>query len=359
MYLPTKFIKQTDGLLRIPGQPRMTSILLRKGEMFMSSIMSNRPTGIRVLSQGWSAVCSPNSVKDIDVVLNNVDFVRKRFCKSLGVTSISREDEINVMLLLDLRNEWSKSNFVLRINENLTRNLSVQKFPKSPTKSMMVHMPAKCMYLDFDGVKHFGGLEGGFLLWDIEEDCLCYIFIGLVDGSIVSCTLTSGNVIIHDEGSSEIKLQVSEEPVTVVLEAGGTLAIQDNLLHRFILNFFFYMNAANKDVVPIVKEVAKPVKKNSKGKSKKIKKNIATHRYDVGYRVSTPFPSKRVVYKGGSKGDTGTKRYYPDTYRRAHWHTYWVKDEDNAGKKKSVLKWVEGHSVHGNAGSVLVIHDVK
>ena len=124
-------------------------------------------------------------------------------------------------------------------------------------------------------------------------------------------------------------------------------------LHSFFFNFLVYLHASNKDVEESECSkgaFSKPINKNKEPKNK----FSEIRQYEVGYRISSPYPKKKgTTISLGSGGGSPKSSHY----RSGHWHHFWT---GSGADKKLIVKWVDGVFVNGKAEqSVAVVHSVK
>ena len=115
---------------------------------------------------------------------------------------------------------------------------------------------------------------------------------------------------------------------------------------KMAIQVAYYLSAQNA----VIKEVESPKARrhhHSGGKPTKLKE------WDVGYRISTPFPDMNHTTSDapGLPDESSTGTSPRPHIRRAHWHHFWA----GAGKTELILKWLEPMWISGTADDIVAV----
>ena len=253
------------------------------------------------------------------------------------------EDFMNTVLFIHIRNEWRMRKIVYRVSTALKETLVSMKMNKLVSMECITNLPSNYFYIDYSECEGFCGNDKGCMVaMNKSEQTISIICILLLDNVRVNTVIMSIGVDTQDvDSNTSLLLSVEDTTESIELELeSGTCVFKEREFKKFLLNFFTYMYAINKDV-EVTERSVKLSKRNGNGE--RLKEPTNTYKeiedYNVGFRyVKQPRSKVKYThdedYVSGHNGSTKCTHY-----RQAHWHSYWTgKGED----KKLIVKWVEG-----------------
>lgn len=351
MYLPLRLMNQIESMVTVSGNPRLKSranaAMLRTSELFWSKSRAEKFVKSKAewnRARNGAFCIFPNHVKDIETYINS-------YITSTGLMVSNVEDFLFQNQLYLIRNEWSKNKKVYKIDNDMMVQLCSMKVPNEIPLKAMAFLPSKCFYIDYNGLCPFcKESSGAFITYDVYDSTILWSITNVIDGKRVQCVHTDFALDVHDDTIENVRCSISlsqfrEEPVTMTLENDVKITISDAECIRFFINFCLYLYSVNSDVEYTERTRAIYRKKSIVRNTLK-----EIEEFGVGFKYGKSISASTVKtkYVGEKPKSSGQKRGYSSNYRSAHWHHYWVNDDENPGNKKLIIKWLEGTFVHGN-----------
>jgi len=287
-----------------------------------------------------------------DEYAKHVGFGAGEIIVSLSFDNESMSDFMHSLLMTTTVMEWMKAKRAYKLEESMFYTLCGMKVPAEIYTDVLTKVPFRSFYIDCNasyfckdaqGIFVTIGERNGFYVYDV---CLLIKHKRLIPLYVTFTVAVEGDerakvaLAALDVFRDTLDIQFDEDNSHVVLK--------EKLLVSFIINFMLYISASNTDV-EYTERTARSYKprKDTKYQMKEVEE------FGVGfkYAASISRSRKRVKYiEGSSESDKSQepvkKRGYASTYRSAHWHHYWVKDEEEG--KKLIVRWLDGTFVHGS-----------
>lgn len=361
MYTPLKFMNQIETMVSIIGQPRLKSrandLAVAAAEAFWSK---NRGERFVKSCLEWNRL--KHKMRGVEAFSKEIDSYKNFFTMSTGLVQESDIDFLYHLHMYLVRKEWRMNKRVYKVDKEISKQLAEMKNPKEIPMKALAFLPSKCFYIDYDGECPFcEDINGSFVTYDIYDGKILWRLSHLCDRQKVLCLYTDFGIQL-DAGSIQNLESIvdtvdtsdlQKDKRTITLEDGHKIRMSDGECVRFFINFCLYLYSANNDV-----EYTERTKQIYR-KAPTVKNTLReVEEFGVGFRNGKRISQsqKKVRYiTVGDKVVTDVKRRYASNYRSAHWHHYWINDPENEGKKKLILKWVEGTFVHGNTEDMPVV----
>lgn len=352
MYLPLRLMNQIESMVIVAGNPKLRArandLMLRVSELFWSKDRAEKYVKSKV---EWNRACNgtfcmfPDYIEDVEKYMNS-------YISRTGLMLSNTGDFLYQNQFYLIRNEWSKNKRVYKIDNDMMLQLCSMKIPaKVPLKSM-AFLPSKCFYIDYNGLCPFcKEAEGAFITYDIYNNSILWSISNVIDGKRIQCVHTDFALEVSDvDDIKNMQCSISlsnfrEKFVTMTLENDIKITISDAGCVRFFINFCLYLFSVNSDV-----EYTERTRNIYRKKSTVRNTLKEVEEFGVGFKYGRRISASTVKtkYVGEKSKSSEQKRGYSSNFRSAHWHHYWVKDDENPGEKKLIMKWLEGTFVRGN-----------
>lgn len=363
MYTPMKFCNQVEHQIIIPGYRNMEDLVNHRSIAYVKSKLSrDRDSAIGLWMRGY--VCSNPSMEipDRELSLRLARNDSSKYSSSVGVAVPDIEDFCHSALLTTVMTEWEQTKKVYLLEETMGNTLLNMKVPDTFLMEPILHLPAKCLYIDYRECHIFGdNVAGTLVLTSRYNGYLLLHFLHLVDdgGRVGYIVQDLAFRIEGDELTLGLPKGVSKR---IELDQGSVVLWDDERFASFFTNFCLYLSASNNDVeyTERTKSIYKPRKAGAAPKAQLRE----VEEFGIGFRyaqsISASTPVKRSKPNSIPNNETSIKRAYSSCYRSAHWHHYWINDPESDTGKSLIVKWVNGTFVQGNKpNNSVTVHVVK
>lgn len=357
MYTPLRLMNQIESMINVQGYPRaksrVNSLMLSLSKTFWSQSRAEHFVKSKV---AWNQARA--DFKQFPNCMEDARRYSKFYESRIGIAPLDLGDFLFQNHMYLIYDEWSQHKRVYKIDNSVMRQLCEMKVPDKVPMKALAFLPSKCFYIDYNGFCSFcEDAVGTFVTYDIHGGTILWSLTHIIERSRVQgmCTdfalqFTPEDINNLSDIESHISLTAfSDEARNVSFDDNSTTVIYDRQCVSFFINFCLYLFASNSDVE--YTERTRQIYKKRNTVRNQLKE---VEEFGVGFRngqnISISKKNIRYTYDKCESNDK-IKRAYSSNYRSAHWHKYWVNDEDNPGHKRIVVRWVEGTFVHGNRGA--------
>lgn len=343
MYAPLQYMYQVGSMITIPQNKPATVMANMKNALYVRNrLKSNREQFVYDITNLWNKFAH-NEYDEAD--LNLFLIYRNSYQRFTGLQVVeTAEDFYGALSQTVIREEWSMRKTAYKIEKSLLEDFKVMKMPDTVPNTVFTHLPSGCFYMEFDGTGPTEDFVGLFCTSAVCRDRFICRLTSLVNHGRLIPIYTDLQFPIDEVSEVSTRVDMFREETMCDLEDGTTIRFKERELARIFFNFCIYLSSSNRDVeyTERTRAAYRPTN-NPKNKIREVEE------FGVGYRYAASISAKKVRVKYvGNTHECKEKRVYSSNYRSAHWHAYWVNDEDNPGNKKKVIKWVAETFVHGN-----------
>lgn len=349
MYLPLKFLEMMDSYILIPGatSKQLEDINSKNIEWTEKFMRDEKDFFFDTYAQ-YKDFCTGARKSVKASVADAWTSVAEKYKYDVRIVVAPDEDFLNTMLFTHLRNEWRKRKLVYRVGADLKEELTNMKMDKLVSLNCVQNVPSNYFYIDYSDSPGFAGKDNGCMVAvNVSKSVITIILTLMYDCDKVGTIIVSLGIMLNDGNDSNVLFLSAEDArESIDINVQGEPAVfREKAFKRFILNFFVYLYAANNDIT--VSEKTRNTYRKPKSGAEPKNKFREVEAFDVGFRYVSPkknkvkyidVDSEEVIHGKGSPKCTH--------YRSAHWHSYWVKEDDN--NKKLIVKWVDGVMVNGS-----------
>lgn len=359
MYLPLRFLEQIDNYVNTVERPELRSTINKMSVYAITRIMERKRDFVFDTYSHYKDYLNGYVPTTKQWIKDEWDKIAQCYMVATMLMTEATEDFMNTVLFTHIRNEWRKRKIVYRVSTALKETLVSMKMNKLVSMECITNLPSNYFYIDYSECEGFCGNDKGCMVaMNKSEQTISIICILLLDNVRVNTVIMSIGVDTQDvDSNTSLLLSVEDTTESIELELeSGTCVFKEREFKKFLLNFFTYMYAINKDV-EVTERSVKLSKRNGNGE--RLKEPTNTYKeiedYNVGFRyVKQPRSKVKYThdedYVSGHNGSTKCTHY-----RQAHWHSYWTgKGED----KKLIVKWVEGVMVNGTVAKNVTVKDI-
>lgn len=359
MYLPLRFLEQIDNYVNTVERPELRSTINKMSIYAITRIMERKRDFVFDTYSHYKDYLNGYVPTTKQWIKDEWEKIAQCYMVATMLMTEATEDFMNTILFTHIRNEWRMRKIVYRVSPALKETLVSMKMNKLVSMECITNLPSNYFYIDYSECEVFCGNDKGCIVaMNKSEQTISIICVLLLDNVRVNTVIMSIGVDTQDvDSNTSLLLSVEDTSESIELELeSGTCVFKEREFKKFLLNFFTYMYAINKDVE--VTERSVKLSKRS-GNVERLKEPTNTYKeiedYNVGFRyVKQPRNKVKYVhdedYESGHNGSTKCTHY-----RQAHWHSYWTgKGED----KKLIVKWVEGVMVNGTVAKNVTVKDI-
>lgn len=359
MYLPLRFLEQIDNYVNTVERPELRSTINKMSIYAITRIMERKRDFVFDTYSHYKDYLNGYVLTTKQWIKDEWDKIAQCYMVATMLMTEVTEDFMNTVLFTNIRNEWRMRKIVYRVSPALEETLVSMKMNKLVSMECITNLPSNYFYIDYSECEGFCGNDKGCMVaMNKSEQTISIICVLLLDNVRVNTVIMSIGVDTQDvDSNTSLLLSVEDTSESIELELeSGTCVFKEREFKKFLLNFFTYMYAINKDV-EVTERSVKLSKRNGNGE--RLKEPTNTYKeiedYNVGFRyVKQPRSKVKYThdedYVSGHNGSTKCTHY-----RQAHWHSYWTgKGED----KKLIVKWVEGVMVNGTVAKNVTVKDI-
>lgn len=359
MYLPLRSLEQIDNYVNTVERPELRSTINKMSIYAITRIMERKRDFVFDTYSHYKDYLNGYVLTTKQWIKDEWDKIAQCYMVATMLMTEVTEDFMNTVLFTHIRNEWRMRKIVYRVSPALEETLVSMKMNKLVSMECITNLPSNYFYIDYSECEGFCGNDKGCMVaMNKSEQTISIICVLLLDNVRVNNVIMSIGVDTQDvDSNTSLLLSVEDTSESIELELeSGTCVFKEREFKKFLLNFFTYMYAINKDV-EVTERSVKLSKRNGNGE--RLKEPTNTYKeiedYNVGFRcVKQPRSKVKYThdedYVSGHNGSTKCTHY-----RQAHWHSYWTgKGED----KKLIVKWVEGVMVNGTVAKNVTVKDI-
>lgn len=358
MYLPLRFLEQVDNYIYPADYPKLKDMVNKVSIEVVTKIVIMHKDFIFETYAKYKDFIH-NDVKKIDLsIVKRWELISETYKAGTNLMCRPDEDLLNTILFTHIRNEWRMRKIVYRVSKNLQETLVSMKMNKLVSLDCITNLPSNYFYVDYSEGEGFCGNDKGCMIsCNKSEECISIICVLLLDNEKVNTVIMSIGVDIsgeYEHNSLLLSVDDAHDKINLELECGNAV-LYEKKFKTFLLNFFTYMYAINKDV-EVTERAAKLSKRD---KSQCIKEPTNRFKeiedYNIGFRyIKSPNNKVKYIYDDEYQSQhTGSSKC--THYRQAHWHSYWT---GKGNDKKLIVRWVEGTMVNGIEAKNITVKEV-
>lgn len=359
MYLPLRFLEMVDNYVRVESAPQMTEKINKLNIDTVRILMDAHRDFLFDTYAPYKDFLDGVRKEIKKKVVDDWKEIAEAYSAKTGLQCNPDVDLLDTILFTHIRNEWRTRKIVYKVSSNLQETLVDMKLDKLVSMECLMNLPTNYFYVDYsDGEGFCGNDKGCILACNTSKDSISVICLLLLDnGKKVEPVITSIGVDLRKSAeNTSLLVTAADTADEIILNLeNGSVIFYEKKFKTFILNFFIYMYAINKDV----EVTERAVKLRDRAKLGVVKEPTNKFKeiedYNVGFRyVKKPMNKVKYVY-GENYQSKYTGHHKCTHYRQAHWHSYWTGIGEN---KKLVIKWVEGTMINGSEAKNVTIKEI-